>query len=558
MLLMESFFLFLREVLEKIVKALEGTEIEDKYVWQKFQYLYMQRFFTGDKKMVYEVEKAFLKIEKKNFHDYLQMFQVFNSLYNEEGTKKAIALVVEYGEEKSEILALFNSYNYLQLQQAENSISAFKKYLAFCELIDERWFFNVLEYITLHFKSGSKYVEDVKKIISEKEFSNEHLKNLYQIHTDYSPIEDKDLPNIKGKLDGIREYVKSDNSHLKYYIASSYFAIGEYDIAASYLKEYIDFESPSDELKLYCIASFKGNSDKNELLKTLKNCRLIKHRDYDLISIEISLLQKISDWDRIIEVVKYGLEIFPDNEFLIYQLFYCFEQLSHKDLIKKELPLLKDRTFSIEPYALGIIGILLRAEHFKESFELLYKSALNPNNKNSRLSYFMSRIHYPEVLFKDPGVSELNTHVKYRYNNKESTVFLTKESVKTLPGKDLLGRRIGEKISYKIPMSNEVGSVEVFAVLNKYNGLLEQIIAEFENPFAGYDLKVIKMDENLTPEEYQKALIKEFGSLGTVNNESIDIAFEKYYTGEISFLEITKKVFSWKFFRGVFFSYLFF
>lgn len=537
-------FSYLKNLLERIVKAIQGTEVEEKHSLHKFLYLYFQFMELGDIKGVSEIEKAFLSIKSRGFAEYIQMVQVLNSLKKEQETKRAIQLVYEFGEAQHEVLCLFNSFNNLEIKDIEASLKSFKNFLSHNKVIDEKAFFNIFEYTKLILHVQPDKLVEVNKLVFEQEFKNESIKALYMLLRPEKSDNEIDRNKIKIGIDKITLEIPNTDLRMRYFTALAYYNNGFFDEAAAYLTGVIEKSQPSHELKLYCLAVYHGNSNKVELLEILGNCRKNGVKDYDLIAMEITLRQTLKDWIKVLEVTKYGLKWYPESERLLYSLFYTYERQTDVESIKQDAHLIKDRIFQDEVLGINLAGILQRAGLHEESIKILYEISSKTQSIQIRQSYFMSTAMFPSGMLKDFTRVEVGSYVKYTYQDNVNIVQVTEASKKSLPGSALLGKTVGEKFMWKLPMSDVFAEGVIVRIMNKYVALVEEIMLDSENPAKGYEMKPMKIEGEFDVKKFHEKLVSEFGYQGSSNKNKTEEILQQYYTGEVSFTEVCKSVFN--------------
>jgi hypothetical protein len=86
----DKLFAYMYKLLEKIVTAVKGSEVEEKYAWHKFNLIYWQYIRTYDIKQINEIERVFATIKNKGEIECIMMVQVLNSTKNIEDKKKRL------------------------------------------------------------------------------------------------------------------------------------------------------------------------------------------------------------------------------------------------------------------------------------------------------------------------------------------------------------------------------------------------------------------------------------------------------------------------------------
>jgi len=542
-------FKYTHSLLNKLSTAVEGSEVEEYYIWHKFQLLYMDYVISQDRHSVHLLEISFNKIKEKASLETLQMAQVYNSLGTSDYTRKAIKVIEEYGEHKDEILSLFNSYNRLQVNSPVESSNSFKAYLNTHKTIDERRFYNVIQYLEQLRKQSKDVLADVKSVVVSMDFNPPVLLDLFNVLTIYS----NDLLNTDAALlEKIKNEVDSNSETLRFFVAMAYYLNGKHNDTAEYLKEKVNKEKASNELKLYCQVLYDGDGDKHELLSILESWRKNHPLDHSLTRMELHLREVQGKWDTLTEVARQGLTAFPGDESLLYAFFLGLDRSLDTVQIKENVYLVENRDFNHEPFGIALSGMLLRAGLQNEAIELLYRTASKKHNVQARSSYMASLINYRQEIFKDVASVEIGTYVQYELDEKIEVLFIDERCAQTNQGKALLNKTAGEVISVgNTKMTGKQITIRVIRIMNKYSALLSEIMKEIENPMSGHSIEVIKYDGS-NAESILKSLIENLGVEGSLHQDRQNVELEKYYGGVSSFAEVAAMVFSRKRFEAYF------
>ncbi|MFN0187297.1 MAG: PIN domain-containing protein, partial [Bacteroidia bacterium] len=537
----DTTFKYIQSILKKLAIAVDGSEVEENYSWFKFQLLYMDYVITQDKHSVPFLETTFNKIKNKLSLEVFQMAQVYNSFGSADHIRKAIKVIEDFGEDKNEILSLFNSYNHLHLKKTAESVNNFKNYLNLHFTIDERVFYNLIQYLNFLQKHSTDAADDIKSVVSAKTFDPPALKYLFEILTTYC---NEPLKTDEALLERIKNEIDSNSETLRFYVGMAFYVNKKPNEAVAYLHDKIDKTKASNELKLYCQSLFEGDGDKLELLSILEGWRKTQPLDYGLIRAELQIREVQRRWDIFVEIAKQTLSTFPNDEFLIYALFYGFDNSFDTEGIKNNLTLIENRDFKNECYGIAIAGILLKAGLADEAIELLYRTASKKTNVQARSSYMASLINYPQGVFKDFPSVEVGTYVEYERDRNSDILLMDEENTQTALGKALLNKTAGEfAIVGNTTISGKQITVRVLRIMNKYAALLREIFKEAENPLSGHPVEVIEF-EGSDVDSINKSMIENFGAIGSLQKEFKEKEFEKYYNGTSSFTEIASSVFN--------------
>ena len=542
-ILEDKLFAYMFSLLEKIVTAVKGSEVEEKYAWHKFNLMYWQYMKSYDIKQIAEMERVFASIKNKSEIECIMIVQVLNSTKNQEDTKKAIAVINDYGEDKEDIMPLFNSFNYLIVDDIPASIKSFNNYRLLNKPINERSLFNTLEYLKLLNAKNPHEKEDLAQAIAVSAFQSQGLKQLFAM---LHPTEElKKLPQeeIRAMLQAIKGEFPAGNESLRYYVIIACYSWGYTDEVLSYLDGNEILTGPCPESVYYCKAMFYGDGDKMKLLDILTDYRNKTHGNFDFYAIELTLRQTLKDYAGIIEACKAALHYFPTNEKIIYTLLHAYDQNTDVESIKEYAPKLVGINFKDEVFIVSVASILVRAQLYDQSLELLYNVALKTRNKAIKQTYFMALANYPQNMFKEyPTVAE-GYFVKYEYERKVYILHVEKDAMDSSPVNAMIGKAVGDTFAVQTPPSKKLYSGKILRIVDKYIALLEEIILESENPMAGYSMKQITLEKEFSLDDFHKKLIEEFGADETEIKNTKDDFLNQYYAGTLTFCELTNAVF---------------
>ncbi|HMT77544.1 MAG TPA: hypothetical protein PKA44_07505 [Saprospiraceae bacterium] len=531
---------YLNDILNKIVNAVDGSEIENNYIWYKFQKLLGDFYINKDKNNIANLESTFNKIRNKQSTDIIQMGQVYNSFGTLEYTSKTIKLIEDFAETSNPTLCMFSSYNYLILNNITESIVWFKYFLALYSIIDEKVFYNIIEYLNFLQEQSPETVIDIKVIVKSKTFDPPALKDLYEILTNYSNLE---INIDEACFENIKTQIDSNNENLRFYIALGYYLNHMPNETAAYLNNKIDKTKPSKELKLYCQSLFVGDGDKLELLSIIERWRKIYSLDYDLVRIELMIRELLNRWDIYLEIAEQALLIFPEDEYLIFTYFHALDNIGDFERIKNNLSFFHNRTFDSERIGIALFRIILNAGFSTEALKLLYNLASKKKNVQARSLYVSSSIYLPQDFFNDYPTVKIGTYVEYELDGKNVVIFIDNESSQTELGKALMNKTVDDTtIVGTKAFSGKQISVKIIKIMNQFTLLFREILKEAENPLSGHKLELIKIDSTDT-DSINKSLIESLGEMGSMKKNFSENEFEKYYKRTSSFTEITSLIF---------------
>ncbi|HET7115877.1 MAG TPA: hypothetical protein VFI29_05275 [Hanamia sp.] len=546
-------YVYANSILKEILQLIKGSEIEKNHNYYAFHYYCSCLILDEDTKHVLEMEEAFHQLVFKSTDTIIRMAQAYNNLNEDSATKKAIKILEEITEEGNEVIWLFKLINCSIIKDQKKVEEYFTKYIDFYSSVDRNFVLNIISFIRKGQMVFTQIMQEkLQEIIQSKSFDNDFLKQVFQIavYVSFGIGFDSD-ESFYQHLRITEANIDSADKELSINVAFGFAQIGRWNEALNFLKGKFNFDAPSDSYKLYCKILYKVEGHKPELFDLLEKWRKNFYIDYELLEMELYFAELQKNWKKVVEISKIGVEAFPGSEKFICSLFLgMYEEIDIQG-IRDNSKLAEGIDFKEENYGLNITMTLLRAGLKEQALELIYKQGSNKRNIKTRQSYVTLSIQFPQELLIDYEVAEIGTHVKYMVDKKKYIIAITEENKEGLIQSILLGKKVGELFSFKKPIVGIVESGVIMRVCNKYLALFEEILIDAENPLSGLDIHVMDFNED-TIESINKTFIENFGIHGTLEKERIEEEFEKYYSGIISFTDITNSVFKRNFIDAYF------
>ena len=537
-------YVYANKILKEVLQIIKGSEIEKNHDYYAFQFYCSCLILDENIENVFKMEEVFNRLEDKTTDTVIRMAQAYNLLDDDSATRKAIKILEEFGEEQNEIIIVFNLINYSIVKDQDKVEKQFTKYINFHTVLNRDFVLNVISFIRKgQMVFTQSMLEKLEEIIQSKNFESDILKQIFQtcLYVAFGIGFPSD--NVFYKHLCITEkHIDPEDEELIIHLAYGFAHIGKWDKAANFLKDKINFDAPSELYKVYCKILYKVNGYKPELLEHLKKWRTSFPIDYELLELELYFAELRKNWKEVVTIAKAGIEMFPQSEKFICYLFIGMRESMDIQGIRDKSKLVENKIFAEETYGIVISEALLRAGLNEQALELLYKQASDKRNTKSRQSYITLSIKFPPELLIDYEVADIGTFVKYEINNEINIIPITEENKGELVPNILLGKKVGQSFSYKKPVMDVLESGRILRVSNKYLSLFEEIMIDAAKPLSGMEIQVMHFDDN-SIESLNKVLTENFGIQGSLEKERVEEEFEKYYSGIISFTDITSSVF---------------
>lgn len=535
------------EMMEKYVNALENTEIADSTLHPKF-YLHYLKYLTSDgAEDELELENLYHQIEKPKWFFTNSICQIYNYKENFQKSLDCLNIYENSGEELHSEFYLVKSLVLHMLSKNDDIDELYKNYLDSTNVLDERHFFNIINaFFNVQRQIGNtdKYAEYLD-LAQQKSFNPNQIKILLKTIVDLRYIENYDQNEVYNTLSSIKDTLEL-NISCKNLIAENLDYIEKTNEAVQYLESYVDKSKVSGTLRLYILLIHKQLCDKNnseqlhykELLSLLEFWRLnSSFPDEHFCQIEHNLYLTINDFPKLNAISEFLYSKFPNNERYLYSYLVSLERLKDFEKIKEISQNISD-IFAEELIGVHTSGILGRNDiNPTKGFEILYNLAKEPTNTIARKNYMAGSSLY-DAFF------ERYEHICFGYcvvYVVENQTYREKISPNNELHKNLIGKKIGDKVSIPSLMSGRINTVEIIEIFNDALNLFRDINDEAHNPLNNLGFESFQAPGN--PEDLKKMLVEQFGITGSQENERIKELLNNYYNWKIGYTEIVRGVF---------------
>lgn len=535
------------EMIDRYVSALKHTEIADSIQRHKFYLNYLQYLISNSPENASTLDELYRLIEKPQWFFTNAICQIYNHQKNFQDSLDCLNQYESSGEELNSEFYLFKSLVLHLLSKNDDIDKLYKKYLDSTEILDERHLYNIINaFFNVQKQIGNKdkYVEYLDLAL-KKEFYPDEIKTLLKTIVDLRFIENYDEGEIYNSLSNIKSNLQL-NINSKNIIVENLDFIGKSNEAIEYLESYVDKSNVSGTLRLYILLISdqlhnKDNTEQfryKELLELLEFWRLnSSFADEYLCQLEHNLYLLVNDFPKLKVISEFLHNKFPNNERYLYSYLLALERLGEFEEIRKISESISE-TFVSEEIGIYTCGILSRnAINPKKGFDILYNLAKEPGNTMARKNYMLGSPLYDAYFERYEDIC-YGYYVIYTIGNQT-----IKEKISPNNGfhKNLIGKKVGDKISIPSAMTNRISMVEINEIFNEALSLFRDINEEAKNPLNNLGFESFQAPTN--GEDLTKMLIEEFGVTGSQENDRIKELQNDYYNWKIGFTEIVRGVF---------------
>lgn len=549
---LEKIYNFLGDILSFV----DGTEVEEDYIMAKFQYHFIGYILTGDKSEIKELKKIFSSANINEPSYVSQYAMALANMGDNHHISESIQVIDNYKGEKGSSMVLHKLRAYYMLNDIEGARLAFKDFLKYIKIenrkINDYDIINLVQYFDFIIKDKEKEIEeDLNYVLANFEFETPTTLLLLKLYVQSSR---KDIFTVSEKdidVDLIVDYANSNTKVITAFVASVLLRLGESDRAISYLKPHINTKFYTEELRLYCIALFHSNGSKLELREILKDVRENEVSDGELLMLEFELCRIMNDSDGILEIATEGVKRYPTSQRFNYLLLIAYEQSGKVDEAIRFSEKIDRISWTNEGIALQVVGCLFRIGRYLQSIELAYKIASNKDSIKARTAYASSFFHYPENVFSNPTVVELDAYVEVLINNEKHVIHVTKDNIKEPNVEILLGKTVKETFSIGSLLHGNYQTGIITNIRHRYSQLFYEIAEDSDNPLLNSPIKQFQLEGD-DVESMKNSIIKHLGASAIYRKTLIQDSLNKFYNGELSFSNIAKAVLDDKLFEAYF------
>jgi hypothetical protein len=535
-------------ILENSYKALSGTEIEDQYRYNAFEYHCCRYILSRQREDIIAMESIYEILKERKIDTTIRMMQGYNALKEEAYHRKTLALVDSNMEPLNEMIVMMGAMTSMHLNDKESHTKYFLKYLSMQSECTCMVFNNLIGILREYgLKKNEETKQALSKVLSNLKFERKEYELICRIFCaiNYS-VGDLNEHELNALIEEARETINPQETELSIHVAFAYTLTGQLGKARDYLRLFVNTNQWSESYLLYCKVLYNLPSDKVELLTLLRQHREKFAIDEQLLYGEFSLIQLKGDWKEAAKIAEKGVELFPDNEAMLRGLFNALNATVEIGKIGALAPKVREFNFTDQATIVNIAQILLRAQQYQDGIDLLYKYATEKHNTTVRGAYFMLSYLYPKGALKEFNEVQLNTVIKYQIDKEEYFVPYNESNRHNHPQKLFEGKSKGETFSFQRSLSQtvEVGKIE--RIMDKYLALYEEILAESKHPLSDLPMRHMKLQGD-TIEEISQTFIDEMGIESSAENERKAQELAKFNTGKNSFSDVTGSVFDGNF-----------
>jgi len=516
------------EIQNNYLEAIANSEIEDKHSNLKFLNSYVHYLLEGRKDSVYKMKEHYVLMEKKEPYDTLI---VANSLQLIGEITEAVEILTNANEKTAEILSLKLVCN-SKLNDVENYI------------ITARDFLNVIKDVTnylVHIYAIIEFLNDlnlisripVEEFTANKKFEDVDSKNLLiEILKVYNGNKDTNTVKV---LDNIWGGGNINEPYVQISLAQVYLDLEEHQKAINVYKEFLIFDKESKYLFKYIKALYSSKTNNKELLSELTNWRKNFSFQPNLLQLEVELKRHLFQWNDIILICEEYFNKDDTNEFILANYAVALNEIDdpREDQFIKLYTLASGIKFNSYANARSIAEVLMQNNYQLKGLEMYYNQAIEKSNSQARTDYFLACVKCPEGTLKNFEAIEKGYFVKYESKTSKSFIEITDINGKY---KQLLGKKVGDKISFSGAFGKPEKEIVVKRIMNKYLSLHDEIIEEVENKDAFSQISM----ESFNAEKYIKEgnILDFFKEIGGNRAYDPDKMINEYYSERLSFTEI--------------------
>lgn len=517
----------------------EAYGINPSFLTIKYIYHHCNYLLTQDRHSILK-QAQLIKNEKFQL-THFGFSHVLTGLLQVEATNKVLEFKDHEFVNEMNLYGLIG-YAYWHIGQNESASISFLTYIDNLELIDDLECQNIIFGLNV---LPSKFFnpEQVLSEIINKSFSNDYNRRFLEIACKKSSLSNSSIYKL---VQPLISWYQNLPVYFKSYLCLLLSQLGKYKECNDLIITDLDRESESHFLFIYIQNLYHLKEGHEELIKLLENWRLNFSPNFALTSYEVNIYASLLDYPNLEKVCEFGISNFPEdsNQFLIGLVYSLHKQTGKEkrinELLKEDL---LDHNFQWED-AFRLASICFDRGLFDLGLDLIYPIAkAKPDNALIRQAYFAIVTTRVKTI-KQYDTVEIDTVLRIEVDNERKLLSINEDTLNSVKiAKELMGVKKGGMIVIKGSSFDSGKKVFVVDILDKYHGLVAEIMEEISSSFkeTGYEIKAISWEkDNL--ESFHKTLIEQFGEEGDVRKYNIEKLFEDYYSGRITFRDLVSGV----------------
>ncbi|UPT67260.1 MAG: hypothetical protein M0D57_00745 [Sphingobacteriales bacterium JAD_PAG50586_3] len=379
-----------------------------------------------------------------------------------------------------------------------------------------------------------------ENIINQKTFENQLIKELFThtIEVCYF-IEGLDKKNIIDRLlklnDNFNEHIE-----IKAHICQLLFLLEAYSECSKIITPMFDKNTYSELGFLYARATYRSNTNLQELLLYFKGLRVNNNKSpFEFLALEYNIRINISDYENIIDICWRGIEQYPDIEEFHSNLLNALANKNQIDNIQKYLNTNYKNDYENEETGLIACRSLQKTGYKKQAAEILYNLSIKIQNSKSR-TYYLTLLEFPDGFLSEYDVVENSSYIKIQ--NGDDTKLL---KVNSKDHNQYIGKNLNDTVLIN-KRGLEFESYSITRIMNAHLFLLEQIMEEAAtgNSNLGVEILNFTQNGNIDFKAFEKYFIDRFGVENELQNVKRAKKLDNYYLGKENFSMICRNVFN--------------
>lgn len=521
---------YLYTILEKLYKIKNQSEFGPSYNQLSLAYIWLKSEIYFDQVRAEDLVEVAKEVNKL---DKIHALLIANSLQKRGDLKNALELIDKYEEdERSLSLKLFC------LTDIETAKKVAEKYLDKIKGVDNYNVANVCAFLESIVKRKVYPRDEILSIIHSKEYSNEHFRELLILLAEtYSEEDEVKLDKILALKESLAEH-----DYLNIFIAILLHDNKYYHECTEFVLPQInDVEKPHPGVLKLLIHSINNlrTEHQDKLPKLLRTWRENFEPNPQFLSMEVELYTHLQQWDKIKETNEFALNALPENEYFFTS--YVDSLVHTKDY--KTLSSIADGivnfNFEYLDNAIYISDLLIRNDHPKEGFNLLYRYANDRTNIKARWRFFQLSTEFQDSsIFQEYEIVQPDSFVRLQANGTPQTKYIPKEKSNDDFIQSVLNKKKGDSFSITRKLTGKIVYITIERIVNKYLNVLSEIHEEFQNPASDYPVELIHLESNDIT-SFENELIRNFGVKNDLNRVQRERSLEDYWQYGLSFSETT-------------------
>jgi hypothetical protein len=528
-------------LLHEVVNTFQKTEIAKTINIHRFYLHYSNFLITQNKEDIVSMENLF-SVQDENTEITIEL--LLRAYVQASLTKEALGLWEKMADKKKkeEYLPVV-SYLLVEDNQIEQANKVATDYFLKEEFKVERGNIHIVfNYIKEILNDSDTRLEFIQELIQHDKFSSFLYQTFIEAYT--ALINDIETDVIAEIIDRVSAELVNASADEKSIAAMLYFNAKKHDKVVSLLRDSVNEQYPSDELRCYILSLFETGQEPTKMLSLFAKWRTNFPPNILIARVEFQALYFIEDWSTAIIVAEYYKDKFPNDKanalMMLLKAYYAQEEIGLAKIAFDELIKCINNWGQIKsliPYGIGLKKTV-------DVLELIFKYAIDENNIAARQTFFsVIAVIQDEIvgLNDEILIGREGVVVYYKIDNQPSNMLIRKDNNFSM---QFVGKSVNDSFTSFQKLTGFLQNIKILGYVHKFIWLGEVIMQSSQhnmNPTS--EIHTIDFPDS-TIDSFEKKMVEQFGPIEDQRQKRSDEILQLYYQGKESLSNVIRGCFS--------------